>query len=95
MNSIKDVVKAEFQIDVDNLVGTNIDSFHKDPAHQRKLLSSLKGSHQAEISFGGLVLDLNIAPVVSEDGDTQGYVVNWEEISEKNELKSSRLVHNK
>ena len=37
----------------DEVVGSNIDIFHKNPAHQRGLLQSLAGTHRATIMIGG------------------------------------------
>ena len=30
-----------------NVIGTNIDVFHKNPAHQRGMLANLRGTHKA------------------------------------------------
>ncbi len=38
------------------LIGANIDSFHKKPAHQRHVLGELRGTHRGQISLGDHVL---------------------------------------
>jgi methyl-accepting chemotaxis protein len=40
------------------VVGTNIDTFHKNPAYQRKLLAELKGMHKAQLKLGGRTFSL-------------------------------------
>ncbi|MFX8727578.1 PAS domain-containing protein, partial [Acinetobacter baumannii] len=41
--------------DASHLIGTNLDGFHRDPAHQRGLLGALKQSHRAEVRLGGRI----------------------------------------
>jgi methyl-accepting chemotaxis protein len=75
-------IKENFSVDIQNMVGTCIDSFHRNPSHQRAVLGNLKNfPFQSEISFAGLILDLNINPVFGEQNKVLGYIVNWEEIS--------------
>lgn len=89
---IEEQIKATFGKGVDDIVGSSIDDFHKNPAHQRKVLANPKNfPFNSEIQFAGLILDLNINPVY--DGkNIEGYIVNWEEISDKKnaEAKAQR-----
>jgi len=74
----------------EELVGQCIDIFHKDPAHQRKLLSDERNlPHRAQISLGGEVLDLQIQGVHDEKGSYCGAMVTWALITEK--LKIERI----
>ncbi len=55
--------EKELQRDLPNfnasrLLGSNIDVFHKNPAHQRRMLDALKGTHNATITVGGRTFDL-------------------------------------
>ncbi|WP_159460339.1 methyl-accepting chemotaxis protein [Tistlia consotensis] len=53
------------------IVGTSIDVFHKNPAHQRRLLSDPANlPHKARISLGGETLDLEIRGL--RDGGSGG-----------------------
>ena len=76
----------------------SIDSFHKNPAHQRNVLNNpVNFPVMTEIEFGGLILDLNVNRITDLSGNTTGYVVNWEEITEskKNEeevIKIQQMV---
>jgi PAS domain S-box-containing protein len=61
---------------VATLVGSNIDVFHKNPDHQRNMLSRLDKRHFATISIGQRVFDLIVTPVVAATGRI-GFVVEW------------------
>lgn len=75
-------------ISLDQLVGTNIDIFHKNPAHQRKLLRNEKNlPHRAEIGVGPETLDLLVSGVYSEAGEYIGVMVTWDIITEKLETE--------
>ncbi len=63
--------------DARNLVGQNIDVFHKNPAHQRSLLADLKASHRTQIQVGSLHFGLNANPMVDPAGLRIGTVVEW------------------
>jgi len=41
------------RFDAAQVVGTNIDAFHKNPAHQRGLLDRLTGNHKTRLQIGG------------------------------------------
>jgi methyl-accepting chemotaxis protein len=60
-----------------NLIGTNIDGFHKDPNHQMRLLDNLKGTFQSELSIGGLVMRIVANPVIDHEGNRLGTSVEW------------------
>jgi methyl-accepting chemotaxis protein len=62
---------------IDTLVGTNIDVFHKNPSHQRKMLQSLGSLHRATIKIGKWTFDLVATPLKKPDGSRGGTVVEW------------------
>ena len=66
---------------VDKLVGTNIDVFHKNPAHQRRMLDSLNATHHATIKIGARTFDLVATPLKHPDGRRAGTVVEWADAS--------------
>src|SRR5690606_5007430 len=80
--------------EVANLIGGSIDSFHRNPAHQSRILSALEGTHRAQIQVGGHVMRLTVNPVKDAAGQVIGYVVEWldrtEEVRTEEEL--SRVV---
>jgi methyl-accepting chemotaxis protein len=76
--------------DPNKLIGTNIDSFHKDPQRQRNLLDQLSGTHRATIKLGGRTFALIISPVVNAEGARLSTTVEWvdqtEETAHENEI---------
>ncbi len=72
-----DIRKALPGFRADALMGANIDVFHRNPAHQRKLLDGLKAAHQAEMEIGGRTMRMVANPVFSDDGARLGTAVEW------------------
>ena len=69
--------------DKDNLVGTCIDLFHKDPSHQRRLLANPNNlPHTATISIGDLEFRLNISAMLDKDGEYIGSTLEWADVTE-------------
>jgi methyl-accepting chemotaxis protein len=63
--------------DSSKLIGTNIDVFHKNPAHQRALLDKLTGSYETRIVVGTQKFFLVATAVMDKDGKRAGTVVEW------------------
>lgn len=61
---------------VDKLIGSNIDIFHKNPQHQRKMLASLQKPHKATIWVGHRAFDLTVSPL-KEGSKVIGFAVEW------------------
>ncbi len=75
---IEDDLRRELpQFDARNLVGASIDLFHKNPAHQRQLLATLKDTHVADIEVAGRHMRITATPVIDEDGIRLGTTVEW------------------
>ncbi|MDO9142087.1 MAG: methyl-accepting chemotaxis protein, partial [Methylobacter sp.] len=62
-----------------NLVGSKIEDFHKNPAHQTQLLSSLTGTYTARMEVGGRTLVVTASPVINENGQRLGSVAEWQD----------------
>lgn len=60
-----------------NLIGSNIDVFHKNPSHQRRMLESLSATHRATIVVGGRTFDLVASPLKDRAGKRAGVAVEW------------------
>lgn len=73
----RDIQRDLPNFSVDNLVGTNIDDFHKNPSHQRNMLANLKGNYKTSIAVGGRVFDLNAKPIFDNNSKRLGTVVEW------------------
>jgi len=65
------------QFSASDLLGRNIDIFHRNPAHQARLLDTLTSTYRAQIRVGGRLLRLIVNPIIGEDGQRQGFVVEW------------------
>ncbi|MEL6186293.1 MAG: methyl-accepting chemotaxis protein, partial [Myxococcota bacterium] len=60
-----------------DIIGTNIDTFHKKPAHQRGVLGGMRDPMATTLEIGGRNFYLNLAPIFDDKGGRVGYVVNW------------------
>lgn len=79
-------------IKVENLVGQNIDIFHKNPAYQRGMLGDPSNlPSRATIQVGPEKLDLLVSPVTDADGKYIGPMVTWEVITEKLRLENEMV----
>ncbi len=65
------------QFDAAQLIGQNIDLFHKNPAHQRGMLNALKTTHMAQIQVGQLHFGFVANPIIDAQGNRVGTVVEW------------------
>ncbi|MDP5207946.1 methyl-accepting chemotaxis protein, partial [Alishewanella sp. SMS9] len=64
-----------------SVVGTNIDVFHKNPSHQRKMLSALEQPYTAILRFAEYTLELIITPVFNQDNQRTATIVEWKDIT--------------
>lgn len=95
MKSVENRLRENFpNFSADNLVGQCIDDFHKNPAHQRRLLSDPANlPYRGMVDLGDIQFDLNVTPMFDENGTFIGACQEWKNITEilKNELDVSRL----
>ena len=61
-----DIRKQLPDFSVASLVGTNIDSFHKAPAHQAQLLANLNNTYTAKLQVGDRSLVVSASPVINQ-----------------------------
>ncbi|WP_438463854.1 methyl-accepting chemotaxis protein [Marinomonas sp. PE14-40] len=59
------------------VLGSNIDIFHVNPAHQQNLLEKLQSSYTSQIKVGRRHYRLIANPILSEEGVRLGSVVEW------------------
>jgi methyl-accepting chemotaxis protein len=89
MKSMEDVVREIFGLSAQDLVGSSIDRFHKGSLKEkvRSLLSDRRNlPYRKEITVGPRKLDLNVN-AIDDSGQMLGYVVNWEDVTEKAKLE--------
>ena len=62
---------------IDKLVGMNMDSFHKTPSQQAKMLDALTGAYEANMLVGSRSMVVTANPVINEQGQRLGTVAEW------------------
>jgi methyl-accepting chemotaxis protein len=89
-NAQADIRKELPDFDAGRLLGTQIDRYHKVPAHQAGLLANLKGVHQSTLMIGGRTMTVVATPVIDDKGQRLGSVVQWgdrtEEVAAEGEI---------
>ena len=74
--------------DVSSLVGTCIDGFHKNPAHQRALLSDTSRlPYTGSISLEGMEFEVNATAITGPDGGYMGNMVEWKDLTEQKDAE--------
>jgi methyl-accepting chemotaxis protein len=63
-----------------DVVGTNIDRFHKNPSRQRGMLAQLSTAFNTRLNIGGRSFSLIVNPIVN-GGSRLGFVVEWRDIT--------------
>lgn len=76
------------RFDASDLVGQNIDVFHKLPEHQKNILANLRGKHTAKLEVGELRLELLIFPVNDAAGKRIGTVTRWTDLTAQRLIES-------
>jgi len=80
-------VQEYLPIAADQLVGQSIDIFHKNPAHQRRMLNDPRNlPHRAKIKLGPEILDLLVSPIFDAGQNYVGPMLTWSLITEQERL---------
>jgi methyl-accepting chemotaxis protein len=84
MRNAQDEIRRDLpNFDVDMLIGSNIDVFHRNPAHQRSMLAALSSTHRTRIKVGGRTFDLVANPAVNDRGERVGTSVEWADVTDQ------------
>ncbi len=78
-----DLKKVLPDFDANDLMGQNIDIFHKDPSHQRRMLDNLKNTYRVQLEIGTRSIVIVATPVFDEQGARLNTVVEWEDRTEE------------
>jgi len=73
--------------DVNTVLGSNIDIYHRNPDHQRRILETFMGEHSAELTIGGRFFRHVSNPVFNEKGDRLGSVVEWSDLTDAKKVE--------
>ena len=82
-------------VPVDDMVGKNIDVFHKDPQHQNSILSKPSSMPiNSQFSLGPETLDLQISAIHNTQGHYIGAMVSWDIVTARldAEQRSNQLA---
>ncbi len=93
-NAEPEIRKRLPEFRADELIGKNIDQFHKSPSHQRKLLQELREPYDAKLILGGANFELTAGTIRGEQDEILGFVVEWRDVTEQRNAEEdvSRLV---
>ena len=76
-------------IDPNNLIGVNIDQFHKNPAHQRSLLADVNRlPARSKIRLLDLVFEVNATAILGPNGEYMGNMVEWQDLTEQSDAEA-------
>ncbi len=76
-------VWPEFKAREDAIIGCNIDMFHKNPAHQRKLLADADNlPYTTDINIAHLTIELNVTAIFDDDGQYIGNSLEWSDVTQ-------------
>jgi methyl-accepting chemotaxis protein len=67
--------------DVERLIGTDMDSFHKNPSHQRRMLADLRAPMITTLKLGGRTFRLIVSPIFDASAKRTGTVVDWRDLT--------------
>jgi methyl-accepting chemotaxis protein len=88
-------IEQYLPIPADQIMGKSIDIFHKNPAHQRKILSDPNNMpYRAQFQLGPEILELQACAIIDRDGNYTGPMITWDVATEKinQEKKVNRLA---
>ena len=84
MRTIQQDIQSVFGVSIDDIVGQSIHQFHREPQRVERILRD-RGSlpHATEFTFGKVTLSAKINRISLEDAGTFGYIVMWENVSQR------------
>ncbi|WP_181389429.1 methyl-accepting chemotaxis protein [Pseudoprimorskyibacter insulae] len=75
------------QFSAKTLIGKNVDVFHKDPSHQRRILDNMAKPHNGVIDFAEVMLTFTAAPLFDENGDMDAVIVELADGTEQRDAQ--------
>jgi methyl-accepting chemotaxis protein len=93
LNKHLEHLRKAFQgFDPKRIMGTSIDQFHKNPSHQRNLLSDpTRLPYKTDIQIGPLTFALNVTAVRDAAGSYIGNTLEWKDVSEERKQEKLRV----
>jgi methyl-accepting chemotaxis protein len=82
-------LQSHISVNPDNMIGTSIDVFHKDPARIRKLLQDPSNlPHTARIKVGPETIEQQVSAMLDKKGNYIGPVLAWSIVTKSEKLAS-------
>ncbi len=79
-----ETLEAHLAVPASKMIGATIDVFHKNPSHQRRMLSDPRNlPHSARIKVGPDTLSLNVSAMNDPAGRYVGAILTWEVLTER------------
>jgi len=80
-------MQADIRKDLPNftsrdIVGKNIDLFHKNPAHQRAVMAGMTEPHAGQFTIGGRHLSFMATPIYNSANELTNVLVEWKDLTE-------------
>ena len=89
LKRLEPAIKSSFGVSLSQIIGGSIHRFHKDPKRIEAILRNPASlPHDATFTFGETSLKTSINSVKAADGTVLGYVVAWDEVSERMKLEA-------
>lgn len=85
----EDIRKALPHFNKEKIIGSNMDLFHRDVRHQRKIMDNLKTSVNTQISIGGRDFKLFVVPLFDKNGQRTNIFVEWNDVTFSNFVTKS------
>ncbi|MCG8671475.1 MAG: methyl-accepting chemotaxis protein [Pseudomonadales bacterium] len=87
LNDMMHEVESDIQVELSHfnasdLMGRNMDVFHRNPAHQKQMIASLRDTFRTEIRVGSRTFSLFANPIM-RGSDRIGTVVEWRDRTEE------------
>jgi len=84
LKTLEGDIDKTFGVGLDEILGGSIHRFHHDPKKIEKILRNPKAlPHNAQFTFGSVTLKADINRITNDRGQLLGYVVNWDDVSER------------
>ena len=71
-----------FKAQRDALMGTSIDTFHRNPKHQRTMLSDPNNlPFKTDIFIRDIIIELNVTAIIDDEGNYLGNSLEWSDVT--------------
>lgn len=68
------------------VVGKNVDIFHKNPSYQRRIMDGMTKPHLGRFTIGKITMEFTATPVFDDANRSQLVLVEWRDVTEREEM---------